>query len=298
MPPAPPPPPQLTIVGHIVEYGTGRPVPGAVVTTELQVTPFTADANGEFRIGGFTIPVTFHATIEAQGYITRETFLRLRDGSRDVNVDLIPDRLPFSLTYYRDLARGVFHYGITYGLYRLPDSPKIYVRTVDQNGRPLEPEVLRLITTTLSKAVRDWSNGTLSVAALETGTETRPRETGWIIVNTMRDRDAGVCGRATLGELDGFIDLYEEICACGSIKIPASVVAHEVGHSLGFFHTNDRRDVMYPEDSGRCRSSDLSATERFHAGIVYHRTRDNLDQDIDPRTMTPLAHGSSIVVEN
>jgi hypothetical protein len=55
---------------------------------------------------------------------------------------------------------------------------------------------------------------------------------------------------------------------------------------------------MYKHDSGECRSSDLSRRERFHAAIVYSRTRDNVDQDIDPRDMTPLARRESLTVEN
>ena len=55
---------------------------------------------------------------------------------------------------------------------------------------------------------------------------------------------------------------------------------------------------MYPEDSGECRSADLSRNERFHAAIVYSRTRNNADQDVDPSDMTPLAHATTLVVEN
>jgi len=269
------------------------------VNTDLEVTPFTTDANGEFRTGSYTSPRTFHVTIEAPGYITRATYVRLRDGTRNVNIDLIANKAPFSLNFYRDLARGVYDNDGPWRLLRLHVSPKVYVRTVDEYGRAIEPEVLRLILATIPRSVKDWSNGTLRVATLESGTETRPREPGWIIVNTIRDRKEELCGLAGVGYVDGFIDLYKERCACGSIKIPASVIAHEVGHALGFFHVDDSDDVMYPTDSGQCRSAELSSRERYHAAIVYSRNRDNLDQDIDPDTMTPLATGGpGLVVEN
>ena len=86
----------------------------------------------------------------------------------------------------------------------------------------------------------DWTNGKLSVATLETGTETRPRTDGWIVVNITRDYSSEFCGCAFVGAPDGQIELVDDRCNCGSNKISGAIVAHEVGHAMGFFHVGER----------------------------------------------------------
>jgi hypothetical protein len=51
---------------------------------------------------------------------------------------------------------------------------------------------------------------------------------------------------------------------------------------MGFWHVSDRSSVMFPFDSGDCRSGTLSAAESYHAGIAYSRPRGNTDPDRDP----------------
>lgn len=294
------PPPALTyaVVGHVVEYGTGRPVPGALVTTSLQVAPSTTDAKGEFRIDGFTFPATFHATIEAQGYVTRETYVRLREGTGDVTIDLLHEGGGFSLEYYRQVARDSTEAAELEPLWRLTEDPSFYVRTVDQNGRPIEPEVLRGVYDAIPKAVRDWSARKLAMRVLETGTATRPRTSGWIVVNILREKNAEFCGLAQIGAVDGQIDLWDDRCSCGSNKLPGALVAHEVGHALGFFHVSDVNAVMYPTFPDRCPNGVLTTREQFHAAVAYSRARGNIDQDADPDTMVPLGHGLPPIIRN
>jgi hypothetical protein len=162
------------------------------------------------------------------------------------------------------------------------EAPRFYLKTVDQDGRPVEPEVLVVVLDALGRAVPAFTGGRMA-ASIETGTSVRPETDGWINIDVIRDRDQRQsCGRAFVGRNPGLVTLYNDVCSCGSNKIPGALVMHEVGHALGFFHVNDRDSVMHPIDSGRCPPGRLSAAESFHSAIAYSRPRGNVDPDSDP----------------
>ena len=74
--------------------------------------------------------------------------------------------------------------------------------------------------------------------------------------------DVRLCGHR---RQSGVHHLNNDICSCGSNKIPGALVMHEVGHALGYFHVPDRNSVMYPFIPGNCPSGQLSAAEKVHA---------------------------------
>jgi Carboxypeptidase regulatory-like domain/Matrixin len=298
LPPTPPPPIELVVLGRVIEYGSGRPIVAATVQPDIVTTALTTDANGEFRIGGVFATKTVHLRIDAPGYITRETYVRFEGGTRTVTLDLLHEGGGFSLEYYRQLARDSTAAPALEPLWRLTDNPNFYVRTVDQNGRPIEPEVLRGVYAAIPKAVTDWSAHKLAMGVLETGTATRPRTPGWIVMNILREKEAEFCGLAQIGAVDGQIELWDDRCSCGSNKLPGALVAHEVGHALGFFHVTDENAVMFPTFPDRCPNGVLTTRERFHAAVAYSRARGNTDQDVDPDTMVPLAYGTSLRIKN
>jgi hypothetical protein len=164
---------------------------------------------------------------------------------------------------------------------------------VDQNDRAVEPEVLQVVRDSIGRAVTAFTGGKLSVAALESGTEDRPQALGWINVYIRRDpNERNRCGFANIGANPGSITLNNDVCSCGSNKIPGALVMHEVGHAMGFFHVPDQNAVMYPFLPGNCPAGQLSAAEQYHAAIAYSRPRGNTDPDVDPsssRTMTAPA---------
>jgi hypothetical protein len=294
-PPPPPPPPtsNFVIKGQVVAYGTGAPIAGARVGPAAGSAVDT-DSGGAFEIRSQSAPAStpIPVKVEAGGFVTRELYLRYQPGTRDgVVIDLIRNAAPFSLDFFNDLVRG--KYAIGRGEYpdydkpltpvlRLETSPSVYVRTIDQNGRAVEPEVLATVLPAIRKAVTDWSNGTLSVSTLETGTETRPPSEGWIVINITRNDRSTYCGQATLGDLEGEVELVNDRCNCGSNKISGAIVAHEIGHALGFSHVGVRGSVMFPVAPGNCPPGNLSASERYHSAVAYSRTRGNGDPDSDP----------------
>jgi hypothetical protein len=288
-PPTPTPPPAnpelWAVSGRVVGNTNGAPLGGVRVTSQVGPTTTTA-GDGTFRLGSETNPpFNRHLfALEHQGYVPRELYLNWQSGLREnVTVDMIPLAAPFSAPFYKQLVRNTHDDPSKLEpLRRWTSNPSFYVRSADQNGRAIEPEVTALVLATIPRAVTDWTGGRLSVAQLESGPETRPEATGWITVNITRDYSSDYCGRARVAGNPGLITLVNDRCNCGSVKIGGDVIVHEVGHALGFWHVGDRNAVMYPQVTGGCPTGTLTANERYHAGVAYQRAPGNLDPDRDP----------------
>jgi len=293
--PTPPTPTNSwSIAGRVVDSAGQQPVSGVQITPSWDLTPVASGADGSYTLGAIPSPPTnpYKLTISQSGFITRELWVGWQIGARnDVTLDLIRDAPPFSLEFYRQFVRGTYdHSDAPYATKRWTTSPKFYVKTVDQAGKPIEPEVLSVVRDAIARAVSSYSAGKLTAAAIDTGTEVRPDAAGWISVDIQRTNDPLVCGRAFVGSDPGLIILYDDVCSCGSRKIPGSVVMHEVGHALGFYHVADTNSVMYPFAPGNCPPGDLSAAEKYHAAIAYSRPAGNVDPDNDPssgKLLTP-----------
>ena len=121
----------------------------------------------------------------------------------------------------------------------------LYIRTIDDTGRPILTEVLQQVVAIVSSAVPQYTNGRFGVAGIEQGTETRRGQPGWLTIEWTRDASE-FCGRANVGQEGGGITLtYDQPgCSCGSQKIRPRTVKHEFGHAMGLWHTGQSVDLM------------------------------------------------------
>src|SRR3954469_9219768 len=276
-----------SVAGQVVATGSQQGVSGASLTPGWSLAAVAADAQGNYQLGDTANPPStpYPVTVAAPGFLSHDLWITWQRGPRtNVTLDMIRDAGPFSGDFYGQLVRGKYDQpGAPWPVLRWTTAPKFYVKTVDQNGRPIEPEVLAVVIDALSRAVPAWSGGRMSAGAIETGVDARPPVTDWMNVEIKRDpNERQVCGFAYVGANPGSITLNDDVCSCGSNKIPGAVTMHEVGHAMGFFHVGDRGSLMFPFIAGDCPAGALSAAESYHAKIAYSRSRFNTEPDHDP----------------
>jgi hypothetical protein len=219
-------------------------------------------------------------------------------GDRDVTLDVIQDRPPFELAFFRELGRNALE--STTGLEPLrpiPAAPRIYIRTVDEAGRQMDPVLLDLVEAALRDTAPLWSAGRHPLEVIERGQEARLGQSGWVTVVFPGEIANGGCGKATLGSTTGRIELnYQNSgCACSGNVVAPRTVRHELGHVYGYWHTTVRGGVMSRSWTTRQCDGRPSTREIEHAKYMYSRTLGNTDPDTDPASQVLRAPGAVLI---
>jgi hypothetical protein len=200
-------------------------------------------------------------------------------------VDLIPDAPPFSLAFYRQMVRnGHEAPDALQPLRRWTRPPLIYLKTVDEAGVAVSAAQLDSTEQALIHTAHSYTGGRFGLGGLERGTGTREGQSGWITVKWLSQSTESFCGRATIAQDGGYIELNYlrgAGCACGSLGTRPRTVRHELGHSFGYFHTDSTADIMNGTGVAVCDALP-SERELYHAAIAYARPVGSRDIDVDP----------------
>jgi hypothetical protein len=273
----------------VVTTKTNAPIANARV--ESFIATATTDSDGRFTLTATTGPTgNLGVTVSANDHRPRETVIGFpRQG--ELVIDLMSTSAPFDEKFYNQLVRDSLRTpDALRPTFSWPSQLSFYIRTLDETLRPAAPEVLATVRQGIVDGVREFTGGRYQ-AVIEEGTETRPERVGWVNVELLQVIPEGdYCGYATdIGGNPSTIKLRLDRCGCGSIKIPADLVLHEVGHAVGLFHVEGHENVMASGVDSNCRVTLPGARETYHSQLMYLRPRSNRDPDRDPGGFTLAA---------
>jgi hypothetical protein len=276
-----------SLSGVVVENGTTTPVAGAQV--RVGGTAVVTDAEGRFTLADIPSSGDGALTVSAPGYVLRSQMYALAEARSGVLVDLIPERPPFSLLFYRFFVRDGFESGQLQRTLPWTVDPSFYVMTTVENSTfEVDPAVIAAIEANFRASVPALSGGRRQVAAFETGPGPRPETEGWVNVIFSLDLQ-GAFGRSTVGGNRGTMWLRWNLTSnaqnntfeCSSPEV--FIADHEITHSMGFWHTPDLLNDTFSGPG--CPGGPRPEHTALHANIMYSRPRGNRDPDIDPQEL-------------
>lgn len=273
--------------GTVVGYGTNTPVSGA--TVRLGGTASVTNTSGQFTLSNVASSGSGVVSVVLPGYVYRGIALTLSSMRTGVVLDVLRDAAPFSLDFYRQIARNSTESATLLPTNRWTVNPSFYFQrlTVD-TSLPVPDEVIQSIQADFAASVPELTGGRFTVGASEVGDDPRPAQDGWVNVTFYTVISTGSLGNATVGGNSGTMIIRHDPAltsntgtnpySCSSIAL--GVADNLIMYTMGFWHTVN---VLADEFSGPgCPGSGRPANTVFHTSLMYSRPVGNMDPDVDP----------------
>jgi hypothetical protein len=157
-----------------------------------------------------------------------------------ITVSACPDAVSgMELGFYKQIGCNAFDTPIQ-PVRRWAKNPSVYLQTSD-----IDTPTLDMIEATVREMVPAWSAGRLTPAVIERGAGSRQGQDGWISI--VWDKTLNSCGLSDVGVSGGLVRLFPRggtNCSCNGLAIRPRTVRHELGHALGYWHTDNAGDLM------------------------------------------------------
>ena len=274
--PVGPPDPAANVSGRLVATVDGGPVSGAVLTASGVSARSAAD--GSF---GLRLPEGEHRlTVSGPGLVPRTTGVRAP--AAGLTLDVIREAGPWTLEFYRELARNGAGGGDLEPLSRWDSEPTFYIDTRPEpaTGTEIPPETVAFVREAIGITVKLLTGGRFTGERVyETASPPADMTPGTVVLRWNTDEVAKFAPSA-----DAFAH---------RVGGPANVVVfrhlpetwavhHEIGHVLGLYHPLGGHRPSHMWYSGLIEPPHFTEWDIFHARTLYSRPAGNTDVDVDP----------------
>lgn len=172
------------------------------------------------------------------------------------------------LGFYRQIACNAFD-GPLQSVRRWTVAPKVYLKTVDEAGAPIDTLTLDTVQNAMIDVAPRFTAGRFGLEGVLRGTDTREGQSGWITVKWPATVTT-TCGLSDIARDGGTIELSYKTpgCSCNGSAIRPRTARHELGHALGYWHTDNAGDLMSNPTTKPC-DQQPSARELQAAAYQY-----------------------------
>lgn len=269
-------PSSASVRGILTRTVEGGPVSGATLSAGGVTTRSGAD--GSFALD---LPAGAHRlTVTGPGIVERTTTIRAPQDA--LALDVIPEDGPWTVDFYREIARNGAGGGELEPLTPWDGEPTFYIDTRPEptTGAEIPAETIEFVKDAIRVTVPLLSGGRYTGERIEATPNPPADETpGTVILrwNAAEVAEFTENAQAFAHRVGGAWNVVvfrhlEETWA----------VHHEIGHVMGLYHPLGGHRPSHMWYSGHLEPPHFTEWDIFHAQVLYSRPAGNTDVDVDP----------------